>query len=389
MLEINEQDCVVDIVDNILSEAIIKSSSDVHLESMENYLRVRYRIDGILYDQSPESFQLSNQILSRIKVLSNIDIAQRRIPQDGKWQYNYNNNAIDLRVSTFPSVYGEKIVIRILDRLKTKIVLENLGFEDQIYNKFKDLINKAHGFLLVTGPTGSGKTTTLYAALTQIHKPEKNIITLEDPVEYHIDGITQGQINLGANFTFSKGIRALLRQDPDIVMVGEIRDRESAKIAIEASLTGHLVFSTLHTNDASSAIMRLMDMDIEPFLINAALTGVLAQRLVRKICNNCRFEYQPRADEIKLIKFFNFDLKRLFKGKGCTQCSLTGHKGRIGIFELLIMTDELRSLIIKNPKFQEIKHQAVNDGMQTLVQDAFKKIENGLITIEEFLRVIL
>jgi type II secretory ATPase GspE/PulE/Tfp pilus assembly ATPase PilB-like protein len=378
--------CAVDLVDKIISNSIAKSSSDIHLESMENFLRVRYRIDGILYDQEPINLELMNQILSRIKVLANIDIAQKRIPQDGKFKFIINNNPIDLRVSTFPSVYGEKIVIRILDRIKTKIDLCSLGFDETTLQNFEKLISKNSGFILVTGPTGSGKTTTLYAALSSIHTSEKNIITLEDPVEYHIEGVTQGQINLSSGFTFAKGIRSLLRQDPDIAMIGEIRDQESAKIAIEAALTGHLVFSTLHTNDAASTIMRLMDMAVESFLINAAITGVLAQRLARKICIECKIEVNPTSQEKIIMN--NLLIKKIFKGKGCKFCN-GGYKGRTGIFELLVMTDDLRTLIVESPKFQDIKMQAINDGMKTLIEDASQKVQEGIITLDELIRVIL
>lgn len=379
---------VVGLVDQIINQAIFLRSSDIHLEVMEKYLRVRYRIDGILYDQDQIKSDLMFQVTSRIKVLANIDIAQKRIPQDGKFNINYNNHLIDLRISTFPAIYGEKIVIRILDKTKTAIDLETLGFDLDMLNKFKKLINKSNGFILVTGPTGSGKTTTLYSALSYLHTPEKNIITLEDPVEYHIDGITQAQIHTEGGFTFAKGIRSLLRQDPDIAMIGEIRDRESAKIAIEAALTGHLVFSTLHTNDAPSAIMRLMDMSIEAFLINAAITGVLAQRLARKICQNCKYQYKPSQKEEKTLHELNINLDFLYKGKGCNDCNNLGYKGRIGIFELLIMTDDLCSLIVEHPRFEAIKRQAISDGMHTLLDDGIIKIKDGIISLEELIKAV-
>lgn len=376
----------VDIVNKIIINAIQNSASDIHFESLEKFLRIRYRIDGILCDQASIDLELMTQILSRIKILANIDISQKRIPQDGKFKFPVENNFIDLRVSSFPSVYGEKIVIRILDRIKTNISLDNLGFDLAILDKFKKLIFKSSGFILVTGPTGSGKTTTLYASLNTINTPEKNIITLEDPVEYHIEGVTQGQINQSSGFTFAKGIRSLLRQDPDVAMIGEIRDQESAKIAIEAALTGHLVFSTLHTNDASGAIMRLMDMSIEPFLINAAVTGVLAQRLARKICNSCKISLEPNYKE-KII-MGNLGIKKIFKGSGCQQC-IFGYKGRIGIYELLVMSNNLRALIVESPKFEDIKAQAISEGMVTLLDDAINKVENGIISLQELIRCIL
>lgn len=380
---------VVEIVDKIIFDAISHGASDIHLEAMEDYLRLRYRIDGILYDQEPIGFHLIQHIVSRIKVISNIDIAQRRVPHDGKFKLIINKNSIDFRVSTFPCVYGEKVVIRILDRLKTTIDLHSLGLSDLMLGTFKDLISKSSGFILVTGPTGSGKTTTLYSALCHVNSPHKNIITLEDPVEYHIEGVTQGQINLGSGFTFAKGIRSLLRQDPDIAMIGEIRDKESAQIAIEAALTGHLVFSTLHTNNAPSAIMRFMDMGIEPFLINAALSGVLAQRLARKVCNDCKIQKNPNAQQLAIMKRLNLHCDALYEGQGCNNCGNLGYKGRAGIFELLVISDQLRSLIVKNPSFQMIYARVVDDGMCTLLQDGFQKVKDGIISFDELVRVII
>jgi len=379
---------VVDLVDTIIRLAIEKGASDIHLESMEDYLRVRFRLDGILSDQPQVSKKIMHQIISRIKILSNIDIVQKRIPQDGKFKLTLKGQLIDLRISTFPSVYGEKVVIRILDRSKNKINLEDIGFDFETLKIFKNLINLPTGFILVTGPTGSGKTTTLYSCLSQLHTPDKNIITLEDPVEYHIDGVTQGQIHPEVGFTFAKGIKSLLRQDPDIAMIGEIRDKESAKIAIEAALTGHFVFSTLHTNNSPGAIMRLMDMGIEPFLINASLTGVLAQRLVRKICSNCVQTIEPTYQEQTLMDFLKIESRHILKGMGCASCDETGYKGRTGLFELLVMTDELRSLIVEKPRFNDISFQATKDGMITLLQDATKKVQDGIITLQELTRVV-
>lgn len=388
IFEAQEESCVVVIVDNIINTAISLGASDIHIESMENHLRIRYRIDGVLLDQNSIHPPLCPQIISRIKVLSNIDITQKRIPQDGKFKFFFNNNFIDLRVSTFPSIYGEKVVIRILDKNRTTIELEKLGFDPLMLAQFKKLINKSTGFILVTGPTGSGKTTTLYAAISSIHTPEKNIITLEDPVEYHLEGITQGQINTNIGFTFAQGIRSILRQDPDVALIGEIRDRESAKIAIEASLTGHLVFSTLHTNNAPNAIIRLMEMGIEPYLINASLTGVLAQRLARKICSHCCQIHNPTNEEEKLIQSLKINCKNFFKGKGCSHCFNLGYKGRIGIFELLILSNDLKSLIIQNPKYDAIYSQALSDGICTLNDDASNKMNKGLISLSEFVRII-
>lgn len=379
---------VIQLVDFILKKAIAHSASDVHFESAEFGLRVRYRIDGSLYDQSVIEKKLMNQVLSRIKVVAHIDITERRIPQDGKFRIINGQESIDLRVSTFPSIYGEKIVVRILDRARNTIKLEQLGMHVGMLAKFKELLTRSHGFFLVAGPTGSGKTTTLYAALSVLNSPERNIITLEDPVEYNLNGITQGQINEEVGFTFQKGLRALLRQDPDIVMVGEMRDKETAQIAVEAALTGHLVLSTVHTNDAPSVIMRLMDMGIEPFLINAAVTGVLAQRLVRKICQHCKQSAAPTAEQEIILDRLGVICGTLYNGKGCDACLHLGYKGRVGIFELLVMDSDLRALIVQHPDFDFIYAQARAGGMQTLLEDGAQKLQQGVITLDELVRVV-
>lgn len=378
----------VTLIDGILQKAISHKASDIHFESTDKHLRVRYRIDGMLYDQPPLESSVMLQALSRLKVMANINIAEKRVPQDGKFTVIKGNEPIDLRVSTFPSLYGEKIVVRILDRSHNKIALDTLGMQSEMLAQFKELLSHSCGFFLVTGPTGSGKTTTLYAALAALNSADKNIITLEDPVEYGLEGITQGHINPEAGFTFSKGIRSILRQDPDILMVGEIRDKETARVAIEAALTGHVVLSTLHTNDAPGVIMRLMDMGIEPFLINAAITGVLAQRLARKICQNCRIETKPDEQEQRILKRIGLDLPTVFKGKGCSDCMHLGYKGRTGIFELLVMTPALRSLIINKPYFDPIYAQALSDGMHTLLYDGAKKVKEGVITLSELVRAV-
>ena len=302
---------VIALVDKMLKDAIQVGASDIHIESTIQGLRLRYRIDGVLYDQPAFSAQLSLQILSRIKILAHINIAEKRVPHDGKFRIQVQQRDIDMRVSSFPSLHGEKIVIRILDRSRQTIDLETIGFSTHMLEQFQALMKRSNGFFLVTGPTGSGKTTTLYAALAGLNDTTKHIITLEDPVEYNLDGITQGQIHTDAGFTFERGIRALLRQDPDIAMIGEIRDKQTARIAIEAALTGHLVLSTLHTNDAPSALMRLMDMGIEPFLINASVTGILAQRLVRKICVDCKEAVFPTAQEEAVIKKWGLPMEQL------------------------------------------------------------------------------
>jgi len=390
LYEKSKDDSVIKQVDLIIQEAIERSASDIHIESINDGARIRYRLDGTLYDQKFIPILRISKIISRIKVLSNIDIAEKRIPQDGKFRVQKSNGiSIDLRVSTFPSIYGEKVVIRILDRSQNMIKLNALGLSKKMLKQFIELIKKPSGFFLVTGPTGSGKTTTLYSALSMLNGPEKNIITLEDPVEYNLDGITQGQIHPDAGFTFQKGIRAILRQDPDIAMVGEIRDKETAQIAIEASLTGHLVFSTLHTNDSLGAIMRLMDMGIEPFLINASLTGVLAQRLVRKICSYCRVHLPPNKEEQKMLDKFGIKIDKLAKGTGCTECFGLGSKGRTGIFELLTMSSGLRAKIVNYPKFDDIKAQARHEGMQQLLSDGIAKLSDGIISLKELMCTVV
>lgn len=378
---------VVRLVDTILYNAITLSASDIHIEPTERELSIRFRVDGTLIDQPALEGSLCQQVLARIKILANLDSAQRRVPQDGKFRVAINNHDIDMRVSTFPAVYGEHVVIRILDKKKQSLEINQLGMSQNVYDLFVKLMQKAHGFFLVCGPTGSGKTTTLYAALTQLNKPDRHIITLEDPVEYNVKGITQGQISPAAGFTFAQGMRSILRQDPDIVMIGEIRDTETAHIAIQAALTGHLVLSTVHTNDAPSAIIRLMDMGIEPFLINAALSGVLAQRLVRTICKTCKTKTETSDKQQALLELYNSDFCTLYKGAGCNACSERGYLGRTGVFELLEPSRELRSLIVSRPSFGSIYEQTREDGMQTLQEDGVVKVQDGIITIEELARV--
>lgn len=386
--DVDEQS-VVSRVDALLKQAIEHRASDIHLEQTRDELRVRFRIDGILVDQQSISSSLSSSIIARLKILAHMNSAERRIPQDGKFHVMHAGNEVDIRVSTFPSLYGEKMVVRILDRNLQTINLDNLGFEPTMLQAFKQLMQRQSGFFLVTGPTGSGKTTTLYSVLSLLHNPEKNIVTLEDPVEYSLHGITQAQINLPVGFTFEKGVRSIVRQDPDIIMVGEIRDKTTARIAIEAALTGHLVLSTLHTTDAPSALMRLMDMGIEPFLLNAALSGVLAQRLARKLCFDCRKTRPATQQEKRMLKDYGIDMNVIYEAHGCASCDNLGYKGRVGIFELLEISPELRSLIIQNPHFDEIYKQAVADGMKTLQNDGAHKVKEGIISLAEYARVIV
>lgn len=381
---------VVHHVDALISAAIEKAASDIHLEPTAHHLRIRFRVDGLLYDQPPITSSIMQQVVSRLKVLAQMDIAEKRIPQDGKFTLSFEDKAVDFRVSTFPSLFGEKMVVRILDRAAHAMSLDQLGFAPAMLELINEISCKQSGFFLVTGPTGSGKTTTLYAILSALHAPEKNIITLENPVEYSLEGITQGHINTEAGFTFEKGIRALLRQDPDILMVGEIRDRETAGVAIEAALTGHLVLSTLHTNDAPSAVMRLMDMGIEPFLINASLSGVLAQRLVRKLCLECREPIERTELHDHLLKKLSIDEDiQLYAGRGCAWCDGLGYRGRTGIFELLVINPALRALIVSHPDFDAIYDQVRRDGMHSLLQDGILKLKEGVISLEELARVMI
>jgi type II secretory ATPase GspE/PulE/Tfp pilus assembly ATPase PilB-like protein len=376
-------------VDDLFHSAIDQRASDIHLEPTRTHLRVRFRIDGILYDRESVDNSVAQQVLSRIKIMAHINTAEKRIPQDGKCQFMHNHVEVDLRVSTFPTVYGEKVVVRILDRAAHTLTLDALGLDASMRAALANLIATNSGFFLVAGPTGSGKTTTLYACLTERNSPEKNMVTLEDPVEYHIDGITQGHIHPEAGFTFEKGIRALLRQDPDIVMIGEIRDKQTARIAIEAALTGHLVFSTIHTNDAPSVVMRLMDMGIEPFLINAAISGVLAQRLARRLCAQCRVTSKPTEHEQAVLNRLGAHLETVYQPKGCNACSGVGYKGRVGIFELMRMTPALRARIVQHPSFDDLYTQAHTDGLITLANDGVAKVKDGIISVAELVRALL
>lgn len=378
----------ITIVDEILKIALNQSASDIHFESIFNGLKVRFRIDGLLHDHKILSTEFSQQVLARIKILSRLDVAEKRLPQDGKFSINLQNRSIDFRISSFPGLYGEKIVIRILERTLKKHSLGEVGFDQNILQQIKLLIQKSTGFFLVVGPTGAGKTTTLYSILSSINSPEKNLITLEDPIEYNIENVTQGQIQKDIGFTFAKGIRSILRQDPDIIMIGEIRDVETAEIAIQAALTGHLVLSTAHTNDSVSAIIRLLDMGIPAFLINATISGILAQRLVRILCPSCKYETKPDSQEADFLKYNKISVSKNYKSTGCKTCDYHGYKERIGIFELLIFTQKLKKLISLQPSYDELIKCALEDGLIPLQIDCTKKIEAGITTISELIRVI-
>ena len=378
---------VVEMVNYIITHAVEMGASDIHLEPEGKKFNCRYRIDGVLYSmpQVPKEYEAA--VISRIKIMANMDIAEKRLPQDGRIRFRAGDKDVDLRISTFPTIYGENVVVRILDRSKALLELEELGFSKEEHKKFEELIRRPHGIILVTGPTGSGKTTTLYAALNRINTPEKNIITLEDPVEYEIPHIRQSQVNIKAGLTFASGLRSIVRQDPDVIMIGEIRDKETADIAIHAALTGHLVFSTLHTNDAPSAAARLIDMRVEPFLVASAVIGVLAQRLVRTLSESCKKQYKSSEELKEKLGFKNNRDYLFYKEVGCQKCRETGYQGRTGVFELLIPNDEIKKLITKKVSADTIRDAAVKAGMKTLRDDALEKVIAGVTSVSELLRV--
>ena len=378
---------VVRLVNLLIEDAVVAEASDIHIEPSEESLRVRYRIDGILYDLEAPPRRLQAAVTSRIKLMAELNIAERRLPQDGRIRMTLNGRRVDIRVSSIPTIHGESIVMRLLDRSSVFLPFDKLGFSAQTSVAFDKLINQPNKILLVTGPTGSGKTTTLYAALDKINAPEKKIITIEDPVEYQLKGINQIAVRPKIGLTFAGGLRHIVRQDPDVVMVGEIRDLETAEIAIHAALTGHLVLSTLHTNDAPGAITRLQDMGVEPYLIASVLSGVLAQRLVRRICQNCRVADAPDPGDLLAIGVTDGHGVDLFRGEGCDACRKTGYKGRVGIYELFIISEEVRSLILRKASSGEIRRLAVERGMVTLREDAWDKARAGLTTVDEILRV--
>lgn len=376
---------IIKLVNLIISKAVEERASDIHIEPFENNLHIRYRVDGILHEVESPPKKLQSAVISRVKIMAKLNIAERRLPQDGRIRLRVSGKEIDLRVSTIPTLYGESVVMRILDRTTAIISLENLGFPKEALNRYEELITRPYGILLVTGPTGSGKTTTLYASLNSINSSEKKIIAIEDPIEYQLEGINQIQVKPKIGLTFANGLRHIVRQDPDIIMVGEIRDLETADISIHSALTGHLVFSTLHTNDAPGAVTRLLDMGIESFLASSSLIGVLAQRLVRVICHNCKEPLAP-SDEI-LQEIGGREGTVIYHGAGCEECRNTGYKGRTGIFELMMITDDIRRLILDKTSANIIKEKALSHGMQTLRENGWQKVKEGITTIEEVLRV--
>ncbi len=390
LLDAGDEAPIIRLVNSLFAQAIRERASDIHIEPYEKEIVVRFRIDGVLYEIIKPAKRFHSSICSRVKIMAGLNIAEKRLPQDGRIRFKIAGKDIDVRVSVIPTAHGERIVMRLLDKSAVLLDLEQLGIFDDKLRQVKELIRRSHGIILVTGPTGSGKTTTLYAALTDINSPDINILTAEDPIEYQIKGISQLQVNPKIGLTFAGALRSFLRQDPDVILVGEIRDLETAEIAIQASLTGHLVLSTLHTNDAATAVTRLVDMGVEPFLVASSLLAVMAQRLVRVICPDCRIPYMPTYEEMAKIGLSPDAVKKkgfIYKSQGCPKCMKTGYTGRIGIYELLNIDDEIRHMILKNTDSTQIKKLAVSKGMDTLRDDGAKKVLEGMTTIDEVLRV--
>jgi general secretion pathway protein E len=389
LLDVSDEAPVIKLVNLILFQAVKERASDIHIEPFQKELKVRYRIDGILYQRLNPPKRYQSAIISRLKIMAKLDIAEKRLPQDGRIPIKIADKDIDIRVSIVPTTFGERVVLRLLDKSSAHFGVEEIGLSRDMLQNLKDLINRPNGMLLVTGPTGSGKTTTLYASLSRINTPDKNIITIEDPVEYQLWGIGQIQVNPKIGLTFARGLRSVLRHDPDVILVGEIRDAETAEIAIQSSLTGHLVFSTLHTNDAASAVTRLVDMGIEPFLVASVIRAILAQRLIRVICPECKEGYIPEAEVLREIGIVPSQLERkmVYQGKGCPACSETGYRGRTGIYEMLFVSEAIRHLIMKKADSASICRKAIEEGMKTLREDGARKVVAGVTTLEEVVRV--
>ena len=385
-----EEAPIVRVVNQVIQQAIQAGASDIHLEPHRQDVKVRFRVDGLLREVMAPPKQLQAALISRVKILANMDIAERRLPQDGHIHTRLNGREYDLRVSSLPTVLGENIVIRVLDQTSASVSLNLLGLPGSLLAAWETLITKPYGMIIVTGPTGSGKTTTLYASLARINTPERNIVSIEDPVEYQMAGVKQVQVNTRAGLTFASGLRSILRQDPDIVLIGEIRDRETAQIAVQASMTGHLVLTTVHTNDAAGATTRLADMGVEPFLVTASLIGVLAQRLVRVICPHCKEAYTPPTEALRRLGLDPAQHTRLslHRARGCDHCHGTGYRGRIGVFELLVMNDRLRAAVLGGASADQIREAAQEKGMRLMWQDGVQKVLEGVTTVEELLRVV-
>ncbi len=389
LLDTNDEAPIIRFVNGLLTQAYRQRASDIHIEPFETEVIVRYRVDGILYEIQRPPYRAMPNIISRLKIMANLDIAEKRLPQDGRFSIRIAGKQADIRMSTLPTAFGERVVLRLLDKSSGMLGLEDIGVDAEMLPQIKKMIQKNHGIFLVTGPTGAGKTTTLYSALLAINSQKQNIITVEDPIEYQLPGVGQIQVNPKIDLTFAQGLRSILRQDPDVIMVGEIRDSETAKIAVQAALTGHLVFSTLHTNDSAGALARLVEMGVEPFLAASALVGVLAQRLVRTVCPHCRISYQP--DEQLLAELFDGteipDQATFYRGRGCSHCMDVGYLGRTGLYELLEVTDPIRHLVTSNADAATIRRQALKMGMRPLRQAGLVKVLAGETTVEEILRV--
>ncbi|SDZ04265.1 type IV pilus assembly protein PilB [Evansella caseinilytica] len=378
---------IIKLVNQFLVRAVQERASDIHIDPQEKNVVIRYRIDGVLSTERRLPKHMQNMLLARVKIMGNLDITETRIPQDGRMKVTIDFHPVDLRISTLPTVYGEKIVLRLLDLNNSLNQLDKLGFTQKHYGQMVRLIEQPTGIILITGPTGSGKSSTLYAALNRLNSEEVNIITVEDPVEYQLEGINQIQVNPKIGMTFASGLRSILRQDPDIIMVGEIRDAETAEIAVRASLTGHLVLSTIHTNDSISTISRLKDMDIEPFLLAASLSGIVSQRLVRKICRDCKKERELTVRERAVFSRRGMEIEKVYHGEGCPTCNMTGYRGRIACHEIFVVNDEIKQMIMNDKSSHDIFQYAINQGMMFLIDDGLAKVKQGLTTTEEVLRV--
>jgi type IV pilus assembly protein PilB len=383
-----EDNKVIRLINLVLLQAIRDKASDIHFEPFEDEFKMRYRIDGVLYEMIPPPMHLSLPIVSRIKVMAELDIAERRLPQDGRIELMVNNNPVDLRVSVLPTMFGESVVMRVLDRSNVQLSLDRIGFRSDELETVRDLIKKPNGIIIVTGPTGCGKTTTLYAALNELNEVTTKILTAEDPVEYDIDGLIQCQINTEQNLTFARLLRSFLRQDPDIILIGEIRDLETAQIAVQASLTGHLVFSTLHTNDAPSSILRLADLGMETFLLTATIEAIVAQRLVRRICLQCKEEFDPTDEQLMELQLKRQDVadRTLYRGRGCDNCNHSGYKGRLAIFEIMELDDYIRELIMKDASTNVLRAECKKRGMRALRESGLLALYDGVTTLDEVVR---
>jgi type IV pilus assembly protein PilB len=385
----NDDSPIIRLVNQLLSNAAQQKASDIHIDPQETRVVIRYRADGVLKTERTLPKHMQNVLTARIKIMSNLNITESRVPQDGRIKVALDHQTVDIRVSTLPTVYGEKIVMRILDLGSASLGLDSIGFHPKNHERFLKMIEQPTGIVLITGPTGSGKSSTLYGALNHLNSEEVNIITVEDPVEYQLEGINQIQVNPNVGLTFAKGLRAILRQDPNIIMVGEIRDTETAEIAVRASLTGHLVLSTIHTNDALSTITRLVDMGVEPFLVAASLSGIVAQRLVRRVCRDCQEIHEPTLREKEIFERRGIEIDQVVRGKGCGSCNSTGYKGRVAIHELLVIDDEIRRMVMNNQSMADIRVYAIKQGFLFLIDDGLLKVKQGLTTTEEILRVAI